>query len=408
LKVLYSVGHQVAVALERAHLHENLERLVEERTAALRASEARLRTIIEAEPECVKIVDTEGRLAQMNVAGLAMIEADSLEQVLGVKIVELVVPSQREAYRAFEASVLDGRSAVFEFEMVGLKGAHRWLDTHAVPLPELRDGRPKMLAITRDVTERKQAQEEILHLNAELEGRVRQRTAQLQAANQELEAFSYSVSHDLRTPLSTIDGFSQLLAKVDGNNVSEKGAHYLNRIRAGAKQMGELIEGLLSLAQLSREQIKLESVDLSAISKQVEQACREREPERQVQVHIQEGLNAHGDPRLLSAVLHNLLGNAWKFTAGQVPARIDVGSELGADGDTIFFVKDNGAGFDMAFSGKLFGTFQRLHSHEDFSGTGVGLATVKRIIERHGGRVWAESKLNEGATFYFTLGRSNW
>jgi PAS domain S-box-containing protein len=408
LKVLYSVGHQVAVALERAHLHENLERLVEERTAALRASEARLRTIIEAEPECVMIVDSEGRLVQMNVAGLAMIEADSLEQVLGVKIVELVVPPQREAYRAFEASVLDGRSAVFEFEMVGLKGAHRWLDTHAVPLPELRDGRPKMLAITRDVTERKQAQEEILHLNAELEGRVRQRTAQLQAANQELEAFSYSVSHDLRTPLSTIDGFSRLLAKVDGNNVSEKGTHYLNRIRAGTRQMGELIEGLLSLAQLSREQIKLENVDFSAISKQVEQACREREPERQVQVHIQEGLNAHGDPRLLSAVLQNLLGNAWKFTARQAPARIDVGSELGADGDTIFFVKDNGAGFDMAFSGKLFGTFQRLHSHEDFSGTGVGLATVKRIIERHGGRVWAESKLNEGATFYFTLGRSNW
>jgi PAS domain S-box-containing protein len=261
----------------------------------------------------------------------------------------------------------------------------------------------RVLAINTDIRERKQAQNEILRLKAGLEQRVLQRTAQLQAANQELESFAYSVSHDLRTPLSTIDGFGQLLAKVDGNNVSEKGKHYLNRIRAGAKQMGELIEGLLSLAQLSREQIKLENVDLSAISKQVEQACREREPERQVQVHIQDGLSAHGDPRLLSAVLQNLLGNAWKFTSRQVLARIDVGSELGADRDTIFFVKDNGAGFDMAFADKLFGTFQRLHLHEDFSGTGVGLATVKRVIERHGGRVWAESKLNEGATFYFTL-----
>ncbi|WP_293606757.1 ATP-binding protein, partial [Polaromonas sp. UBA4122] len=264
----------------------------------------------------------------------------------------------------------------------------------------------RVLAINTDIRERKQAQNEILRLKAGLEQRVRQRTAQLQAANQELEAFSYSVSHDLRSPLNTIAGFSQLLAKVDGNNVSEKGKHYLNRIRAGAKQMGELIEGLLSLAQLSREQIKLENVDLSAIARRIEHDCREREPERQAQVHIQEGLSAHGDPRLLSAVLQNLLGNAWKFTSKQVLARIDIGSELGADGDTIFFVKDNGAGFDMAFAHKLFGTFQRLHSHEDFSGTGVGLATVKRVIERHGGRVWAESKLNEGATFYFTLGRT--
>jgi light-regulated signal transduction histidine kinase (bacteriophytochrome) len=168
--------------------------------------------------------------------------------------------------------------------------------------------------------------------------------------------------------------------------------------------MSELIEGLLSLAHLSREQIRSEQVDLSAIARRIEQDLREREPERQVQVHIQDGLSAHGDPRLLAAVLQNLLGNAWKFTSRQTLARIDVVSELEANGDTLFFVKDNGAGFDMAFVSKLFGTFERLHAPEDFAGTGIGLATVKRVIERHGGRVWADGKLNEGATFYFTLG----
>lgn len=262
-----------------------------------------------------------------------------------------------------------------------------------------------VLAIHTDIRERKQAQEEIFRLNAELEERVRQRTEQLLAVNQELEAFSYSVSHDLRSPLNTIAGFSQLLTKVDGKSISEKGKHYLNRIAAGVKQMGDLIDGLLTLAQLSRQELKSETVDLSAIARLIEQDCREREPERHTQVHIQDGLSAHGDPRLLSVVFQNLLANAWKFTSRQLRAQIDVGSELGADGEPLFFVRDNGAGFDMAFAHKLFGTFERLHSTDDFAGTGIGLATVKRVVERHAGRVWAESKVNEGATFYFTLGR---
>ncbi|HAL37586.1 MAG TPA: PAS domain-containing sensor histidine kinase, partial [Polaromonas sp.] len=262
------------------------------------------------------------------------------------------------------------------------------------------------VAVERDITERRQQQEEILSLNSELEERVLLRTAQLVAANKELESFAYAVSHDLRSPLNTIHGFSQLLAKIDAENISEKGKHYLDRIGVGVEQMGELIEGLLTLAHLSREQLKSENVDLSAVARLIEQDHREREPQRQAQVHIQDGLSAHGDPRLLSAVLQNLLANAWKFSSKKSAARIDVGSELGADGDTIFFVKDNGAGFDMAYAHKLFGTFERLHSPGDFAGTGIGLATVKRVIERHGGRVWAESKLNEGATFYFTLNRA--
>jgi PAS domain S-box-containing protein len=284
-------------------------------------------------------------------------------------------------------------------------GKELWLEIDIAPIADESGRFTHWVAVERDITERRQQQQEILSLNSELEERVLLRTAQLAAANKELESFAYSVSHDLRSPLNTVDGFSQLLLKIDGEHVSEKGKHYLERIGVGVKQMGTLIEGLLTLAHLSREQLKSEKVDLSAVARRIEQDCREREPEREAQVHIQDGLSAHGDPRLLSAVFQNLLANAWKFTSRQLLARIDVGSQLGADGDTIFFVKDNGAGFDMAFAHKLFGTFERLHSPGDFPGTGIGLATVKRVIERHGGRVWAESKLNEGATFYFTLRR---
>ncbi|MDO8372802.1 MAG: ATP-binding protein, partial [Polaromonas sp.] len=286
-------------------------------------------------------------------------------------------------------------------------GRELWLEIDLTPITDETGRHTHWVAVERDVSERRQQQQEILGLNSELEDRVLLRTAQLATANKELESFAYSVSHDLRSPLNTIHGFSQLLAKIDAEHISEKGKHYLNRIGVGVMQMGELIEGLLTLAHLSREQLKSESVDLTALARQIENDCREREPERQVQVNIHDGLVAHGDPRLLSAVLQNLLANAWKFSAKQPQARIEVGSQLGAEGDTIFYVKDNGAGFDMAFTHKLFGTFERLHSPGDFPGTGIGLATVKRVIERHGGRVWAEGKPNGGATFFFTLGRSN-
>ena len=278
-----------------------------------------------------------------------------------------------------------------------------WLELDIVPIADDTGWYTHWVAVERDITQRKQAQLEVLELNAELEARVHTRTAQLEAVNRELEAFSYSVSHDLRSPLNTVNGFGQLLQKSNANNLTDKGKHYLERIRAGTQQMGELIEGLLSLAKLSRNALRPDMVDLSAIVLRVEQECREREPERQVALHVQPGLTARGDATLLLLVMQNLLSNAWKYTSKQADARIHVGAQPTAGGETVYFVQDNGAGFDMAHADKLFAAFQRLHAPSDFAGTGVGLANVKRVIERHGGRVWAEGRLHEGATFFFTI-----
>jgi len=289
--------------------------------------------------------------------------------------------------------------------MYAKDGKERWLETDIAPIADKSGKFTHWVAVERDMTERRQQQQEILRLNAELEERVMLRTAELELANRELESFAYSVSHDLRLPLSSIHAFSQLIVKIDGEQVSAKGKHYLERIGAGVKQMGDLIEGLLSLTQVSRKPINLEQVDISKMVQRIERDHRERDPGRQAHLHIQNGLAARGDARLLSIVFENLLGNAWKFTSRQPVAQIEIGSQADADGNTVFFVRDNGAGFDMAFAPKLFGIFERLHSPHDFSGTGVGLATVKRIVGRHGGRVWAEGTPDLGAVFFFTLAR---
>lgn len=255
----------------------------------------------------------------------------------------------------------------------------------------------------RDVTKRKLAEAQITALNTELEDRVKRRTAQLEAANKELEAFSYSVAHDLRSPLSAIDGFSHLLEKAVNGGAAERARHYLSRIRAGVQQMGALTDGLLSLAHVSRTSLKAETVDLTAMTERVLENWRERDAARAVKVHIQRDLIAMGDPTLLRQVMENLLGNAWKFTAHAAAPEIWVGKLPDGQAMMTFFVRDNGAGFDMAYVDKLFGTFQRLHSPGEFAGTGIGLATSQRIISRHAGRIWAEGVVGQGATFFFTI-----
>ena len=257
--------------------------------------------------------------------------------------------------------------------------------------------------VTRDLTERRAAENRVLRLNAELEQKVKERTAQLEAANKELEAFSYSVSHDLRAPLRGIDGFSQALLEDYADRLEPQGQDYLLRIRAATQRMARLIDDLLNLSRITRSELRREQIDLSAMARSIADQLRKTAPERQVKFNIADGLKAEGDPHLLRIALENLLGNAWKFTGKVADAEIELGLAPSSKDRQTYFVRDNGAGFDMTYAGKLFGAFQRLHDAREFEGTGIGLATVQRIIRRHGGRVWAEAEPGRGATFYFTL-----
>ncbi len=378
------------------------------RTLATLANEQKRAEItLNAIGDAVITVNAAGTVNSFNPAAekLFLYRAD---QVVGNDI-KMLMP---EAYRQSLDSYLERYPDTGQPHLTGLECEVSAQRSNGEIFPmELRisefylEGRRQFIGSMRDISERKQSRDAILGLNACLEERVEQRTAQLQAANQELEAFSYSVSHDLRTPLSSIDGFSGLLGKeIASGAPSERSAHYLARIRAGVVQMGKLIDALLALAQLSRASLHWGSVDLSALAHKVLDGCREREPGRQVALDIEPALLVQGDATLLQQLLDNLLCNAWKFSGKQAQAHISFRCESGPDGEAVYAVQDNGAGFDMAYSAKLFGAFQRLHTTSEFAGTGIGLATVQRIVARHGGRVWAKSEPERGATFYFTLG----
>jgi PAS domain S-box-containing protein len=260
-------------------------------------------------------------------------------------------------------------------------------------------------AVFADITKLKEAEAELMALNAQLEDRVAQRTAALDQANKELEAFSYSISHDLRAPLRHISGFSAIVLKANEGKLDAASVDHLKRINAATERMGRLIADLLALSRVSRQDLNKRDFDLSKLAGEVIDSLIQAHPERDARVAVAPQMKANGDPGLVRIVLENLIGNAWKFTLHANPPRIEVGHEE-RDGETVYHVRDNGAGFDMNYAHKLFAPFQRLHTDREFEGAGIGLSIVQRIVARHGGRIWAEAKAGEGAAFYFTLGKS--
>lgn len=300
-------------------------------------------------------------------------------------------------------SIAKMKNYELEYRMLAGDGSVLWVHDSVSVVSE-NEVPVKLRGLILNVTARKQAQEEIQRLNSSLEARVRQRTLQLQEANQELAAFSYSVSHDLRSPLNTINGFSNLLSQeIALVGASERSKHYLERIHSGTVKMGLLIDAMLSLAQTTQTPMNWSRVDLSAMAQTLLGGYQAQQPNRLARWTIEPNLAVQGDPILLLQVLDNLLSNAWRFSAKQACSEITFGCKKTSANEVTYFVQDNGAGFDMANAAELFGAFQRLHSASEFAGTGIGLATVKRIVTRHGGKVWAESTLGQGATFYFTL-----
>jgi len=271
-------------------------------------------------------------------------------------------------------------------------------------MTEYEGDRPvRSMGTVMDITEMRNAQAALQQLNEKLEVRVKERTAELAQANRELEAFTYSVSHDLRTPLRSIHGFASVLEEDESEHMSASGRQHVRRIQDSSRRMGQLITDLLSLAHLNRAQMQQVPVDLSELALGIAGDLQRSDPEREVDWHIQDGLQAMADPGLMRVVLQNLLGNAWKYTGQTVQPRIVFTQEDHADGMTTFCVRDNGAGFDMAYAAQLFQPFKRLHAHHEFEGSGVGLATVARVVRRHGGQVRGEGSVGGGAAFYFSL-----
>jgi PAS domain S-box-containing protein len=372
-------------------------KLVEEK---MLQSEERFRLLIESVKDySILMLDPVGRVVSWN-AGAQRIEGYSAEEIVGQHFSRFYLPDDvaaGEPARELEMAQLKG-SVENEGWRVRKDGTLFWADVIIAAMYGPRGELGGYSKVTRDITERKRAEEEVRALNES----ERRHATQLEVVNKELEAFSYSVSHDLRAPLRGIDGFSLALMEDYGDKLDQEAKNLLNRIRAATQRMAGLIDDLLQLAFVTRSEMRTEAVDLSELANGVIAECRKRDPDRRVECVVQDNVVAHGDSRLLHLVFENLLGNAWKFTGKTQDAKIEFAAQI-ENGNSIYLARDNGAGFDMAYSEKLFGAFQRLHAASDFPGVGVGLATVQRIIRRHGGRVSAQGEPGKGAMFSFTL-----
>lgn len=419
---LYSIIHDIT-------FRKQAERALEE-------SEERYRQLLTMTPVGITVYSM-GAIQYINLAGARLLGATSVEEVIGKDMDAIMPPERLSETRQRMASYMDRLGDKYQVDTVFKRLDGSLVSVHLIVSSMIYQGKPALQGVFSDISERmkseekiraaqeelqrllaeadrsrlvllsviedqKIAEEKLNQLNMELEQRVADRTAQLQAANRELEAFSYSVSHDLRSPLRGIDGWSQALLEDCGSQLDEKGQQYIARVRSETQRMGELIDDLLRLSRVTRVEMSRASVPLSEIARRVAASLQEEAPQRQVEFIIQPNVGALGDTNLLEIALTNLLSNAFKFTGKTPQARIEFGQQV-CDGEEVYYVRDNGAGFDMNFARNLFGAFQRMHKQNEFPGNGVGLATVQRIIHRHGGRVWAEAQKNQGATFYFTL-----
>ncbi len=382
-------------------------RFISERQKAeeeLAAERSLLRTLIYTLPDAVYVKDNQGRKTLSNQADYQAIGMSSEEEVKGKTDAEFYPPEIAAHIKADEKQVLEEGVPLLNHEELtySADGTPRWVLTSKVPLHD-RDGKiTGLVGIEHDITEMKKANDEIERLNQELEQRVIERTADLESALHEIEAFSYSVSHDLRTPLRGINAYGQFLLEEYGTVLDEKGVNYIHRIRESSLRLSQLIEDVLRLSHLSRSEMKKTTVNLSKLAENIISDFQSAAPKRKVEVIITPDLIVRGDSNLLSIMLENLLSNSWKFTSKHATARIEVGQTKIND-EITYFVRDDGAGFKMAHAAKLFSAFQRLHSPGEYEGSGIGLAFVQRIVHRHGGKVWAQSAPEQGATFYFTL-----
>ena len=401
--LLAEVGQRSeALELSNRQLQQQIQER-EQADRALKTSENRYRTLVTSLTTIVWLADAEGHFSEKEMRWDEYTgQTPQQHQQLGW--IDAFHPDDRAAViaRGTDASKLS-LPVTHEVRLWhAASNSYHYVSMNAVPLYNEQGKLTEWIGTIDDIHERRLALMEVQRLNAELELRVRDRTAELERANSELEAFSYSVSHDLRTPLRAIDGFSQALLEDYSNQFDATGRDYLARVRAGAQRMGTLIDDLLKLARVSRATMTSDNVDMSALAENIIDELRSHDPARHVDIKITSQLNAYGDTHLLRIALENLLNNAWKYTGKREQAKIEFGMRQ-QQGSACFFIQDNGAGFDMTYADKLFGAFQRLHDAKDFAGTGVGLATVQRIVHRHGGRIWAEAAVDKGAVFYFTL-----
>lgn len=371
-----------------------------QKEVALRRSEERLRLAVGASQ--TGIWDLNLETGEMEVEGhvFEVVAPGRRSLTLTEMITRHVHPEDRPKVEGLTSG--KGQFLDATYRVILPDGSIRYYYSRGNAWQEREEAAAHLLGVTIDVTAAREAEEEIIRLNRDLEQRVVERTAELRNALHEIESFSYSVSHDLRAPLRSIDGFSRILLAEYESKVDEEGKDFLRRIRVSAQKMGQLIEDLLKLSRVTRQEMKRAPVNLSELVAEIFAEINRPGSNRKVRFEVEPEMRGFGDENLLRIALHNLIGNAWKFTSRKQEARIEVGRIPGAAEQT-FFVRDNGAGFNMEHGGKLFGAFQRLHGASEFEGTGVGLATVKRIINRHGGTIWAEAEVDAGATFYFTL-----